>query len=78
MATAKQTPFEFGKKLSQLDAITTALEQDDVDLDQGLGQFEAGMKLVAELKLYLAEATNRVEQIKAKYETATADEPLPF
>ena len=68
MATAKTTTFEFGKKLKELEAITAILERDDVDLDRGLVQFEEGMKLVAELKAYLSEATNRVEVIKQKYE----------
>lgn len=68
MATAKTTTFEFGKKLKELEEITAVLERDDVDLDRGLVQFEAGMKLVTELKAYLSEATNRVEAIKQKYE----------
>ena len=68
MATAKTTTFEFGNKLKELEAITAILERDDVDLDRGLVQFEAGMKLVTELKAYLSEATNRVEAIKQKYE----------
>jgi exodeoxyribonuclease VII small subunit len=69
--------FQFGKKMQQLEDITSSLEQDGVDLDKGLAQFDEGMKLVAELRQYLNEAAGRVEQIKQKYEP-TDDATLPF
>ncbi len=88
MATDKTTSFQFGKKLQELETITAALEQDGVDLDKGLSQFDQGMKLVAELRDYLTKAAGRVEQIKQKYDLAAPEteeiegteepEPLPF
>lgn len=82
MANDKTAAFGFGKKLEQLEAITTSLEQDGVDLDKGLAQFDEGMKLVGELRTYLNEAAGRVEEIKQKYDLpqiqAPGDNPLPF
>ena len=82
MANDKTAAFGFGKKLEALEAITTSLEQDGVDLDKGLAQFDEGMKLVSELRAYLNEAAGKVEQIKQKYDLPAAetpaDNPLPF
>jgi len=87
VATPKTTDFGFAKKLEQLETITAALEQDNVDLDKGLAQFDEGMKLVSELRAYLNEAAGKVEQIKQKYdlpkaEVEAVDDPtdnqLPF
>ncbi len=82
MANDKMAAFGFGKKLEQLEAITASLEQDGVDLDKGLAQFDEGMKLVSELRAYLNEAAGRVEEIKQKYDLPQAqtpsDNPLPF
>jgi exodeoxyribonuclease VII small subunit len=80
MANDKTAAFGFGKKLEQLEAITTSLEQDGVDLDKGLAQFDEGMKLVSELRAYLNEAVGRVEEIKQKYDLPQAEgqpEPEP-
>jgi exodeoxyribonuclease VII small subunit len=78
--TSTEPGFDFGKKLQRLEEITASFEQEGVDLDKGLAQFDDGMKLVAELRQYLEQAVGRVEQIKQKYE-APANEgeaTLPF
>jgi exodeoxyribonuclease VII small subunit len=81
MANAKTTSFDFAKKLEQLETITASLEQDGVDLDKGLAQFDEGMKLVTELRAYLNEAAGKVEEIKQKYDLPASDDgagQLPF
>lgn len=72
---AEPKPFPFGAKLKELEAITAQLDQGEVDLDDGLAKFERGMELVAELRKYLGEATNRVEQIKQKYALTESEPP---
>jgi exodeoxyribonuclease VII small subunit len=73
--------FNFTKKLAELEEITSWLESDKVDLDQALVKFERGMELAAELKDHLSVVENRVEKIKAKFETSKTsvpvDEPEP-
>jgi exodeoxyribonuclease VII small subunit len=69
-------PFEFEPALKELEDITQWFESGDADLDQGLVKFERGMELAAELKKHLETVENRVEKIKARFDTApAADEP---
>jgi exodeoxyribonuclease VII small subunit len=68
MEKDKQVRFEFSKKLKQLEEITSSLEQEGADLEVGINNFDAGMKLVVELRNYLNEAEGRVEAIKQKYD----------
>ena len=77
MTNAKTTTFGFAKKLEQLETITASLEQDGVDLDKGLAQFDEGMKLVSELRAYLNEAAGKVEEIKQKYDLPAAESEEP-
>jgi exodeoxyribonuclease VII small subunit len=67
MATKKNEAFDFGAKLKELETISSELEEQELDLDRGISQYEAGMKLVKELKEHLETATNRVEEIKRQY-----------
>jgi exodeoxyribonuclease VII small subunit len=68
MSTAKQPP-DFGAKLEELEAITTWFESGEVDLNAALAKFERGMQLADELKQELHKIENRVETIKAKFDT---------
>lgn len=71
---ATDKAFNFSAKLEELDKITAALD-DDIDLDEGIKQYEQGMKLIQELKTYLATQTNRIEEIKKTYATAQNGSP---
>jgi exodeoxyribonuclease VII small subunit len=53
MATKKNEAFDFGAKLKELETISSELEEQELDLDRGISQYEAGMKLVKELKEHL-------------------------
>ena len=60
----------FSNQLSELEAITSWFESDQVDLDEGITKFERGMELVTSLKQRLGEVENRVDKVKAKFDTA--------
>ncbi len=68
---------DFGAKLHELEAITAWFESEEVDLNEALAKFERGMKLADELKRELTEVENRVEKIKAKFESAAGDTDAP-
>lgn len=76
MATKNDKAFDFSAKLKELETISLELEAQELDLDRGINQYEAGMKLVKELKEHLETATNRVEEIKRQYTAASASEQL--
>ncbi len=76
MAQSKHSPtHNFGQKLAELEELTSWFESDKADLDSGLEKFERGMQLIGELKADLAQAENKIEQIKAKFDgpEASAD-----
>ncbi|HSX14419.1 MAG TPA: exodeoxyribonuclease VII small subunit [Candidatus Saccharimonadales bacterium] len=66
--------FDFGAGLTELEAITTWFESEQVDLDEGLKKFERGMELAEKLRTHLDQVENRVEKIKAKYDAPQPDE----
>jgi exodeoxyribonuclease VII small subunit len=66
---------DFGAKLKELEAITAWFESDEVDLNAALAKFERGMQLADELKRELQQVENRVEKIKARFDTPVAPEP---
>lgn len=64
--------FDFGAALKELEAITAWFEGENIDLDEGLVKFERGMELAGKLRAGLAATQNRVEQIKQKFDQASA------
>ena len=70
---SKQTT-NIQKDLDELERIVKWFESGDVDLDAALAKFEQGMELVGGLKKQLETVENKVERIKAKFDTKTADE----
>ena len=63
---AKQR-FQFGKKFAELEEITKAFEQGDIDLEKSFKQFERGLKLAGELKNYLQTAETNIIRMKEKF-----------
>ena len=61
--------FKFEAAMKELEAITQWFEQPDVDLDQSLAKFERGLELSSSLKDYLQAIENKVEKIKARFDT---------
>ena len=65
--TTKTTKQDFAKAFSELEQITEWFEGDDVDLEEGLKQFEKGMKLAKMCKERLAQVENAIEEIKETF-----------
>lgn len=57
----------FRDKLQELDKITTALESDDIDLQEAISAFERGTELAAELQDQLDKAEQQIETIRQKF-----------
>lgn len=53
----------FGSIMRRLEEITSALEKQDLELEEGLKLFEEGVGLVREARRRLAEAGARVEKL---------------
>lgn len=58
---------DLNAKIKELEALSSYFEQQDIDLDQGIAKYEAGMKLVQEMKGMLESYELRIKEIKAKY-----------
>ena len=54
--------------MAKLEEILEWFEQDEIDLDQALAKYEAGLKLTKELEGYLETAENKVKVIKTKHQ----------
>lgn len=67
MAQAKKSIRNYVTIQSELQAILNEMQQDDIDVDQGLKNYEAGLKLIAELKEYLASAENKITTLKTNF-----------
>lgn len=52
---------------SELDDIMLSLQQDDMDVDKALAQYQRGLELVQQLEGYLKQAENKITEIKAKF-----------
>jgi exodeoxyribonuclease VII small subunit len=66
--SAKKASINFAKAFEELEEITRWFDsQDQLDLDNGLKQFERGLELASELKQKLSEVENKVEEIKKKF-----------
>jgi len=64
---SKQKKFNFTETFNELEKITEKFESGNIDLDQGLQEFERGLALASELKKKLQEVENKVRVIKAKF-----------
>ncbi len=58
---------DVAKGFSELESIAAWFEQGETDLDQGLEKFERAMLIADTLKKRLAEAENKVKEIKKKF-----------
>lgn len=56
------------KQLAELDALVAWFDQPDIDVDEALKKFEAGMALTKEIKKQLAEAENKITVLKQKFD----------
>lgn len=75
MKTADDKSFDFGAKLAELEAITEAIDSEHIDLDEAVTKFERGMELAGQLKEHLRVVENRVQAIKARFDTPAPAAP---
>lgn len=54
----------FAKTYQELQKIVSWFEQGEVDIEEGIEKFEAGMKLSKELKEYLVATENKIKELK--------------
>lgn len=57
------------QKLAQLDQLVAWFEQDDIEIEQALKQFEKAEKIAAEISDELQTAKNKIEIIKKKFDS---------
>lgn len=55
--------------LAEFDAIVDRFDNDDLDVEKALSQFEKGSKLADEIKAQLKAAKNKIELVKRKFDT---------
>ncbi len=59
-----KTKLTLEQKLSRIKAIADALQQPDLELEQGITFYEEAMQHISEAKQYLAETTLKIEKLK--------------
>ena len=52
---------------AELDDVMTALQQDQLDVDEALKLYQRGLELVDALQKYLKTAENKVIELKSKF-----------
>ena len=65
---SKTTSTSFAKQFEELERIVESFDDDSVDLDTSLKQFEKGLKLAEELKKSLQTVENKIDSLKQKYD----------
>lgn len=56
------------QQLAELDELVAWFDQPDIDLDEALQKFEQGIKLTEEIKKRLAEAENKINVLKQRFD----------
>ncbi len=54
---------------NELDEIMAKLQAEDLSVDEAVASYERGVELVNELQAYLEEAENKVQKIKASFDS---------
>lgn len=60
----KQKPVDYQTLSLELDAILGQLQQSDISVDQAVRLYEQGLKVVAQLEVYVADAENKLEKLR--------------
>ncbi len=63
-----QRKVRFQDAFEELERIVERFEQGEVDIEEGLKEFERGLALAAQLKNRLQEVENAVKKIKAQFD----------
>jgi exodeoxyribonuclease VII small subunit len=57
---------------TELDAVLTDLQREDLDVDQALDHYQRGLELVRQLETYLKGAENKLTELKAPFKAPAA------
>jgi exodeoxyribonuclease VII small subunit len=55
--------------MAEFEAIVEWFDCDDLDVEAAIAKFEEGSKLAEQIKQQLAEAKNKIEIVKKKFDT---------
>ncbi len=67
----------FEQSLSQLEAIVHAIEEGKIGLQEAIGQYESGMKLVQRCREMLSAAEIKIQQLQLADDNRLLKTPLP-
>ena len=68
MAKAKTSP-NYEELKTALDSVMAELTREDLDVDHALAHYQRGLELVQQLEDYLKTAENKVQELKASFNT---------
>jgi exodeoxyribonuclease VII small subunit len=74
MSTKKSDKTSFGTSFAELEKIVAKFENEEVDLEEGLKDFEHALVLARSLKERLGEVENKVVEIKKKFKDVVDEE----
>ena len=58
----------YQKLKQQLDEVVATLQNEELDVDKAMDQYEQGMKLIQQLETYLKDSEAKVKKVKAKFD----------
>jgi exodeoxyribonuclease VII small subunit len=67
MAQSKKSSLSYQEMTTELEAIMLEMQNDSLDIDVALVQYERGLELVQEIESYLNTAENKIIELKAKF-----------
>jgi exodeoxyribonuclease VII small subunit len=70
MPPRKKEDIDVADGFAELEAITAWFERGEANIDEGLGKFERAMAIATVLRKRLAEAENKMTEIRASYESS--------
>jgi len=74
MTSKKSEKGNFGTSFSELEKIVAKFENEEVDLEEGLKDFEHALALARSLKERLSVVENKVVEIKNKFKDVVEDD----
>ena len=76
MTSKKTDKTSFGASFAELEKIVAKFENEEVDLEEGLKDFEHALVLARSLKERLSDVENKVVEIKKKFKDVVENEGL--
>jgi exodeoxyribonuclease VII small subunit len=73
---AADKPLTFEDALAQLETIVQAIEEGKIGLQDAIGEYEKGMKLIRHCRSILSEAEARIQQLQVTADDKLASTPM--